>query len=212
MVALVDWPPILSRQPQPGAGAQLTRHFHQGIEHYESGQFEKAFEEFSAALRLQPNDAALLNNLGGTLAALGRFDEALRALDASLAARPDHPETLYNRGLAKANAGENEAALRDLERAVEFNQDSPAALRVLAALQSRVGRSADALRTLDRSLGLEPDKAAMTLRRTIVEQALWDLVHNGFATWSGGKPKGSKHPVKLTPGPPISDYIHEMRH
>ncbi len=48
-------------------------------------------------------------------------------------------------------------------------------------------------------------------RRQILEGYLWLMVRDGKATWSGGKPRGSKHPVKLTPGPSISDMIHEMR-
>jgi SOS-response transcriptional repressor LexA len=43
------------------------------------------------------------------------------------------------------------------------------------------------------------------------EAPLWRMVDEGLAYWSGGKPKGSKNPIKLTPGPSISDMIHEMR-
>ena len=52
---------------------------------------------------------------------------------------------------------------------------------------------------------------ALKERRQVVEGYLWLLVRDGKAEWSGGKPIGSKHPVKLTPGPSISDMIHEMR-
>ena len=47
--------------------------------------------------------------------------------------------------------------------------------------------------------------------RAMKEAALWRLVDDGLAHWSGGKPKGSKRPVKLTPGPSISDLIIEER-
>ena len=45
----------------------------------------------------------------------------------------------------------------------------------------------------------------------VLDAMLRRLTKSGFASWSGGKPKGSKRPVKLTPGPPISDYIIEDR-
>jgi len=48
-------------------------------------------------------------------------------------------------------------------------------------------------------------------RRQILEGYLWLMVREGKAEWSGGKPKGSKHPARITPGPPISDYIIEDR-
>ncbi len=36
------------------------------------------------------------------------------------------------------------------------------------------------------------------LPRDTEEEALWGLVRAGHASWSGGKPQGSRHPVKLT--------------
>jgi SOS-response transcriptional repressor LexA len=43
------------------------------------------------------------------------------------------------------------------------------------------------------------------------ELELWRLVDEGLALWSGGKPKGSSPPIEITSGPPISDFIHQMR-
>ena len=44
-----------------------------------------------------------------------------------------------------------------------------------------------------------------------IKQMLHRLVKDFCAGWAGGKPKGSKRPVKLTPGPPISDYVIQDR-
>jgi hypothetical protein len=48
-------------------------------------------------------------------------------------------------------------------------------------------------------------------RRQILDGYLWLLVREGKVSWAGGKPKGSNNPVKLTPGPSISEIIYEMR-
>jgi hypothetical protein len=48
-------------------------------------------------------------------------------------------------------------------------------------------------------------------RKQIVEGYLWLMVREGKAEWSGGKPKGSRHPARITPGSPISAYIIEDR-
>ena len=77
------------------------------------------------------------------------------------------------------------------------------------------GRKAfkEAIALLDKVVAERPQSAAATgTRSRIIDLSLWDMVDSGFATWSGGKPKGSRHPVRVTPGPPISDYVHEMRH
>ena len=66
------------------------------------------------------------------------------------------------------------------------------------------------LEALPEDTGAQRQKAEAT-RRQILDGYLWLMVREGKASWSGGKPKGSKRPVKLTPGPPISDYIVEER-
>jgi len=43
------------------------------------------------------------------------------------------------------------------------------------------------------------------------EEALWRMVDEGLAKWSGGRPKGSNRPIAVTSGPPVSDYIIEDR-
>ena len=45
----------------------------------------------------------------------------------------------------------------------------------------------------------------------VLELLLKRLARQGFASWRGGKPKGSDRPITLTPGASISSYIIENR-
>jgi hypothetical protein len=47
--------------------------------------------------------------------------------------------------------------------------------------------------------------------REEVERVMHALVKSGFASWSGKRPTGSKNPVEVTPGPPVSDYVIQDR-
>ena len=47
--------------------------------------------------------------------------------------------------------------------------------------------------------------------RALDEAEIWKLVDEGFASWSGGKPKGASSPIELTPGQPMSEWIIENR-
>ncbi|MPZ48303.1 MAG: hypothetical protein GEU75_03155 [Dehalococcoidia bacterium] len=71
----------------------------------------------------------------------------------------------------------------------------------------------DGARTaIKQAMALEPDdEQVRALSKRVSQTALLRLVDQGFARWSGEKPKGSKNPVKLTPGSSISEMIHEMR-
>jgi len=57
-----------------------------------------------------------------------------------------------------------------------------------------------------------PERDGLSKRREQISDGyLWRMVRLGLLTWSGGKPKGSKNPVKVSPGPYISDYVIEDR-
>jgi LexA DNA binding domain len=72
------------------------------------------------------------------------------------------------------------------------------------------------LKALERLGYVRPERSHSSLRFHLGERAkneahLWSLVDEGFADWNGGRPRGSKQPAKITPGPPVSDYVFEDR-
>ncbi len=60
-----------------------------GVEYLTTGQYEKAFEEFREAIRLEPSRMNQYTNLAGAFSRLGRFDEAKKTCEEALAKRPD---------------------------------------------------------------------------------------------------------------------------
>ena len=95
-------------------------------------------------------------------------------------------------------------------RRTRSKDDDP---RLAESLELAASKSfKEALATVERVLEeRSDDSGAMKVRARVVELQLWDLVDAGVASWSGGKPKGSKHPVKLTPGPSITEMVFEAR-
>ncbi len=59
----------------------------------------------------------------------------------------------------------------------------------------------------------EREKAIATIvpvERVDEDSKLLSLVKEGFAIWKGGKPMGSRHPVKIK-GKPVSEIVIEDR-
>jgi hypothetical protein len=57
-----------------------------------------------------------------------------------------------------------------------------------------------------------PEFVALEEKQGLISQGYaWLMVREGLGTWSGGKPKGTRRPVPVTPGPYVSDYIIEDR-
>jgi len=50
----------------------------------------------------------------------------------------------------------------------------------------------------------------LPVERSEEDSRLLSLVKEGFATWKGGKPNGSRHPVKIK-GKAVSDIVLEDR-
>ena len=84
------------------------------------GDHAAAADCFAEAVRLQPDDAGLITDLGNTMQALARFDESEHWLRAALRLRPDDPQALTNLG----------QLLDDLGRMDEAEALHRAALRI----------------------------------------------------------------------------------
>ena len=58
-----------------------------------------------AALKLSPDNPAILDSRGLVLLRMGRLDDAIAAYDAALRQRPGTPDSLYGRGMARLKRG-----------------------------------------------------------------------------------------------------------
>jgi tetratricopeptide (TPR) repeat protein len=117
-----------------------------------------AEDEFSAAIRLQPNFAGAHLRLGFVLQA-----EQKPGFDAewseALQEAPQDAGLVLAVGKAMADAGQDERALPILERSVELAPQSTAAAYQLALVLQRVNRVPDAIALLRRVVAAEPENA-----------------------------------------------------
>lgn len=91
--------------------------------YYGAGRFDEAFSTMSAAKKLKPNDARLLNNMGSVLLAK---DDAAQALTYFIQARrnsADYVEPLYNMACAYARLNKKGAALSSLRQAADMQPE-----------------------------------------------------------------------------------------
>lgn len=214
MVALREPKLILALEPEAAESLpkRVLQHFQRGNALYREDEFEKARHEYDAALALVPDFQAVLNNRGVARSRAGDHAGALTDFTRALELRPDDLGVLCNIGVAYAHLENWEASSEALDRVLAVRPDHAAALSVLSVTLANLDRYNEALGSINRYLALRPDDAdAQALHRELLDKRLWELVAEGFARWSGGKPKGSDPGIPITPGPPISDYIIEDR-
>jgi cytochrome c-type biogenesis protein CcmH/NrfG len=111
----------------------------------DAGQIRASYEQYAAALRLQPNNSEALANLGILLNVSGKPKRGLQFVDRALAVDPDNAEALFFKGVI---------LLRGLDRPV------PAILALKAFLRaSPFGSEADQARGLLREARSASGKA-----------------------------------------------------
>jgi tetratricopeptide (TPR) repeat protein len=179
---------------------------------------------------LQEPVAKALFNKGVRLGALGQSPEAIAVYDEVIRRYGNSPETalqepvakaLFNKGVRLGALGQSPEAIAVYDEVVRRYGDSPETAlqeQVAKALVNKgvtlgaLGQLEQAYAAAQQILALAPeDQHAQGLRREIVHAMLRRLVKKGFASWSGGKPKGSEPPIPITPGPPVSDLVHKYR-
>lgn len=94
-----------------------------GLLFEESGEVDKALEQFRTALAQAPDDLDLVQRVGAALVAVGKIDEAMPLVRRVHAARPQSAEANHDLGRAHLALGGSEVpvALQHLKRAVELD-------------------------------------------------------------------------------------------
>jgi tetratricopeptide (TPR) repeat protein len=122
----------------------------------EDGEYEKAVAEWEKALRMNPEDAEVHNNLGVALAGTGKYEEAITHYQTALAARPDSADVQNNIGRALAAQGKIEDAIEHYQKALATAPNSAEIHNNLGFALLQKGSVDEAIAQLEKAVALEP--------------------------------------------------------
>jgi Flp pilus assembly protein TadD len=177
----------------------------------QAGRPEDALACFMRSLEIEPNDAVTLGNVALVYVLLDEVEKALDYFGQSLALERNY-RTLNNRATLLARVGRLDEALNDLSTALELVPEDDVALFNRSGILLAMGRTHDAFRDVEALKQRLPDSIDVAQRRReIIDASLHQLVESGLASWSGKRVQGSKNPIPITAGPPVSDYVVEDR-
>ncbi len=135
----------------------FTAHFNLGAVLQSNEKFEDALNEYRAALRSKPGDAATLNSLGTTLQALERYDEAAQQYLEALSVKPDYASAHYNLGNLLLAAQNPTEAVPHFQAILRIDPNDANAHSNLATAFTMLGDDSQAVEHFREAIRLNPD-------------------------------------------------------
>ncbi len=183
-----DRPPRSSSRDRPrpatvmgGRSPDPDIHAARGAELAARGDLAGAIAEFREAVRLAPDNAPALTNLGTALSRWGRNSrdpaavaEGLEHTRAAARLRPDDSRIRANLGVALVQSSRYDEAAEELRAAIRLDPDSGALRTGLAMVLIALGREAEALTILDEVLSREPARVDARIHRGGLRLAMGD--------------------------------------
>jgi protein O-GlcNAc transferase len=168
-----------NQQPIPGLGQSrsdtFAQAFNEGRRLHAQGRLVDAISAYARAIKLEPENADLLNDMGAAYLDLGRLPPSQEALEKALVLRPDFPLALNNMGNLQKIQGRAEASEASYRRALEIDPDFCDAAANLGLVLVANGSYAEARKWLQHSLKLETNHIALNgmglLSRALNEHA-----------------------------------------
>ncbi len=167
-------------------------YMNRGIAHLQSGEVERALEDFSQSLRLEPNPLCYYNRAQAWLARQ-ELERAAADLDEALRLAPQDAEAYNMRAIVLAEQGAHDRALADIDRAIELGHRS--GLSNKAIILEMAGKPEEAVACWEQVLKAKPKDAMALCRRGLLlervgkrEQARQDLE----AAWKSRRSLGEQ--------------------
>lgn len=116
---------------------------------------DKAIEDCSEALRLDPNIPDAYSNRGHAFFGKGQYDRAIADLNEAVRLSPDDAELLNNRGLAYNDSGRYDRAIEDFDRAIRLSPKLTAAFYNRGNAYRRKGQYDRSIEDYDSAIRLD---------------------------------------------------------
>jgi tetratricopeptide (TPR) repeat protein len=103
--------------PGLSAAQDVQSYIDQGIKHSQAGRYDQALQAFEQALKLKPNDPALITYKGIVYYARGQNDRAVKEFEAAIKLNPSFGRAYYQRGMVYQSQEKYQPAIEDIQKA-----------------------------------------------------------------------------------------------
>lgn len=143
----------------------VKEYFERGNELSQTGEFEKAVDEYKKVLEIEPQDVDAMSNLGVAYYNLGQLDDAIGQYSKAIELAPDDADIHSNLAAAyvqqyqvSGTPDQLERALEEYQKAVKLKPDLPEAYFGLGVVYVLLQRNQDAIEAFVRFQELDTGK------------------------------------------------------
>jgi tetratricopeptide (TPR) repeat protein len=146
-------------QTNPEKNIASYIYFNRAMAYSEKGQLDKALSDWSAAIQLNPKNAAAYYNRGNVYSWRREYNLAIRDATTAIQLRPKYANAYHNRGAFHYDIGEFDKAIADFSEAIGFDPRSSTTFDGRALVYEDIDRFDKAMADYDRVLRIAPKDA-----------------------------------------------------
>ena len=138
----------------PKTASQLNN---RGVAHSRKGDFDRAIEDYTEAIRLYPNYDKAFYNRGIAYRRKGDHDRAIKDYSEAIRINPNYDKAFNNRGLIHSRKGAHDRAIEDYTAAIRINPNYALALNNRGNAFRRKGDYDRAIQDYNEAIRINPD-------------------------------------------------------
>jgi tetratricopeptide (TPR) repeat protein len=167
-----------SRSPQisPIESAKIAEESaHQGQKKYDQKNFQGAIDDYTNAIQLKPDDAALYQSRGQARKDFGQKKDAIDDYTQAIRVKPNQTDLYYQRGTIYHDLGDSKNALADYSQAIQLKPDVATTYWKRGELYRELGKGKNAIEDYTKSLEFRMTEPWLVYhKRGIIKRSLSD--------------------------------------
>ena len=125
----------------------------------DEGRQQDAIDEYSKAIKLDPNYPVAYYNRGIAYDNLGQHEKAIKDYDKTIELDSNNADAYNNRGNVYDDLGQHEKAIKDYDKAIELNPNNADAYNNRGAVYDDLGQYEKAIKDYDKAIELDSNYA-----------------------------------------------------
>ena len=164
--------------PRPTLTPSAYSYYAKGEDYYNDGKYQLAINEFTTAIRLNPNYTYAYGYRGVAYGNLGQHQRAIQDYDKAIQLDPDDALAYNNRGNAYGHLGQYQRAIQNLDKAIQIDPNDAGAYNNRGLAYHYLGQHQRAIQDYNNAVQLDPDRAVAYHNRDSAYAALFPPTPN----------------------------------